>query len=59
MSEARSFEAIEADLDAIKSGNKKDVELLYWTAASWGSAMSLGKDQQSEVRTYSVILTCH
>jgi tetratricopeptide (TPR) repeat protein len=24
---------------------KKDVELLYWTAASWGAAISLGLDQ--------------
>jgi len=26
---------------------KKDVPLLYWTAASWGGAISLGKDKPS------------
>jgi len=25
--------------------NKKDVELVYWTAASWGGAISLGRDK--------------
>jgi tetratricopeptide (TPR) repeat protein len=25
--------------------DKKDVELLYWMAASWGAAISLGRDQ--------------
>ncbi len=34
---------------------KKDVELLYWTAASWGSAMSLGKDQPDLVADFPVV----
>ena len=28
-----------------KRAKKEDVELLYWTAASWGSAISLGVDK--------------
>ena len=34
---------IEPDAAVAKAG-KKDIELLYWTAASWGSAMSLDLD---------------
>jgi predicted anti-sigma-YlaC factor YlaD len=30
---------------ALKSAKKDDVPLLYWTAASWGSAISLGIDK--------------
>lgn len=30
--------------DAVRLVTKKDVPLLYWTAASWGSAISLGKN---------------
>jgi predicted anti-sigma-YlaC factor YlaD len=30
---------------ALAKAEKKDVPLLYWTAASWGSAISLGLDQ--------------
>ncbi len=30
---------------ALKRAEKSDVELLYWTAASWGSAISLGVDK--------------
>lgn len=33
----------EAAVKKIK--NKKDVELVYWTAASWGGAISLGRDK--------------
>ncbi|MFI5177285.1 MAG: TRAP transporter TatT component family protein [Vicinamibacterales bacterium] len=29
---------------ALKKAEKKDVPLLYWTAASWGAAISLGLD---------------
>jgi tetratricopeptide (TPR) repeat protein len=29
--------------------NKKDVELVYWTAASWGGAISLGRDKPNIV----------
>lgn len=30
---------------ALKKAEPKDVEMLYWTAASWGAAISLGIDQ--------------
>ncbi|HUL71603.1 MAG TPA: TRAP transporter TatT component family protein [Vicinamibacterales bacterium] len=30
---------------ALKKAGKKDVPLLYWTAASWGAAISLGLDK--------------
>jgi hypothetical protein len=30
---------------ALARADKKDVPLLYWTAASWGSAISLGTDK--------------
>lgn len=36
------------DLDPVKAAariQKRDLPMLYWTAASWGSAISLGKDQ--------------
>lgn len=45
-----------ADPDAaLAKTTKKDVELLYWTAASWGSAMSLGKDQPDLVVDFPVV----
>jgi hypothetical protein len=31
--------------NALMRAEKKDVPLLYWTAASWGSAIALGLDQ--------------
>jgi len=40
---------------AVAKMNKKDVELLYWTAASWGSAMSLGKDQPDLVADFPTV----
>lgn len=40
---------------ALAKTTKKDVELLYWTAASWGSAMSLGKDQPDLVIDFPVV----
>lgn len=40
---------------ALKKTTKKDVELLYWTAASWGSAMSLGKDQPDLIADFPVV----
>ena len=40
---------------AVAKMTKKDVELLYWTAASWGSAMSLGKDQPDLVIDFPVV----
>ncbi len=38
---------LEKDPDAAvkRLKNKKDVELVYWTAASWGGAISLGRDK--------------
>jgi len=38
----------ELQLDPVKAAariQKRDLPMLYWTAASWGSAISLGKDQ--------------
>ncbi len=40
---------------ALAKTTKKDVELLYWTAASWGSAMSLGKDQPDLIVDFPVV----
>ena len=40
---------------ALAKTTKKDVELLYWTAASWGSAMSLGKDQPDLVIDFPIV----
>jgi hypothetical protein len=44
------FPGIRAELSkdataALNRAKKEDVELLYWTAASWGSAVSLGVDK--------------
>lgn len=48
--------ALMADPDeALKKTTKKDVELLYWTAASWGSGMSLGKDQPDLVIDFPIV----
>lgn len=48
--------ALLADPDAaLAKTNKKDVELLYWTAAAWGSAMSLGKDQPDLIVDFPVV----
>lgn len=45
-----------ADPDAaLAKTTKKDVELLYWTAASWGSAMSLGKDQPDLIIDFPIV----
>jgi predicted anti-sigma-YlaC factor YlaD len=40
---------------ALAKTQKKDVELLYWSASSWGSAMSLGKDQPDLVIDFPVV----
>lgn len=40
---------------AVAKTSRKDVELLYWTAAAWGSAMSLGKDQPDLVADFPVV----
>jgi predicted anti-sigma-YlaC factor YlaD len=47
---------LRADPDAaLAKTTRKDVELLYWTAASWGSAMSLGKDQPDLVIDFPIV----
>jgi predicted anti-sigma-YlaC factor YlaD len=35
--------------------NKKDVELLYWTATSWGAAISLAKDKPAIVINHPAV----
>lgn len=35
----------EASADALAGAQREDVELLYWTAAAWGSAIGLGTDR--------------
>lgn len=40
---------------AVTKMKKSDVELLYWTASSWGLAMSLGKDQPDLVADFPVV----
>jgi predicted anti-sigma-YlaC factor YlaD len=40
---------------ALAKAAKKDVELLYWSASSWGSAMSLGKDQPDLVIDFPIV----
>jgi predicted anti-sigma-YlaC factor YlaD len=40
---------------ALAKTKKKDVELLYWSASSWGSAMSLGKDQPDLVIDFPIV----
>lgn len=37
--------ATDPDAAVKRIKNKKDVELVYWTAASWGGAISLGRDK--------------
>lgn len=40
---------------AVASTKKEDVELLYWTAASWGSAMALGKDRPELIADFPAV----
>jgi hypothetical protein len=40
---------------AVAAMKKSDVELLYWTAASWGSAMSIGKDRPELVVDFPTV----
>jgi predicted anti-sigma-YlaC factor YlaD len=40
---------------ALAKTQKKDVPDLYWTAAAWGSAISLGKDQMSLVADVPIV----
>lgn len=48
--------ALLADPDAaLAKTKKKDVELMYLTAASWGSAMALGKDQPDLIVDFPIV----
>jgi predicted anti-sigma-YlaC factor YlaD len=40
---------------ALRRAAKKDVPLLYWSAASWGAAISLGVDQPDLVVDYPTV----
>ncbi len=40
---------------AVRIATKRDVPLLYWTAASWGAAISLSKDNPDLVADQSVV----
>ena len=40
---------------AVRAARKADVGLLYWTAASWGSAISLSKDQPGVIADQPIV----
>jgi hypothetical protein len=40
---------------ALKKAEKKDVELLYWTAASWGSAIALAPDRPDLLIDFPIV----
>ena len=40
---------------AVRVANKKDVPLLYWTAASWGAAISLSKNNPDLVADQGIV----
>jgi predicted anti-sigma-YlaC factor YlaD len=40
---------------AVRAATKADVPLLYWTAASWGSAISLSKDNPDLVADQPIV----
>jgi predicted anti-sigma-YlaC factor YlaD len=40
---------------ALAGAERKDVEMLYWTAASWGAAISLGLDQPELAVDFPVV----
>jgi predicted anti-sigma-YlaC factor YlaD len=42
-------------VDALRKAEKKDVELLYWTAASWGSAIALAPDRPDLLIDFPVV----
>jgi predicted anti-sigma-YlaC factor YlaD len=46
-------DAMEKNLKRVK--DKKDVPLLYWTAVSWGAAISLAKDKPAIVIDFPVV----
>ena len=53
----RSFKArVMADpKTAVKAANKADVPMLYWTAASWGSAISVSKDHPDLIADQPIV----
>ena len=53
----RGFEqALRADPKAaVRVANKKDVPLLYWTAAAWGLAISISKDDPEMIADQPVV----
>jgi len=42
-------------VEALKKAEKKDVELLYWTAASWGSAIALAPDKPDLLIDFPIV----
>lgn len=40
---------------ALSRAERKDIEMLYWTAASWGAAISLGLDQPELAVDFPVV----
>jgi predicted anti-sigma-YlaC factor YlaD len=40
---------------AVKTANKKDVALLYWTAASWGLAITLSKNEPALIADQPIV----
>ncbi len=40
---------------AVAKTKKEDVELLYWTATSWGAAMALGKDRPELIADFPAV----
>jgi predicted anti-sigma-YlaC factor YlaD len=40
---------------AVKAARRKDVPLMYWTAASWGSAISLSKNDMMLVSDQAIV----
>src|SRR5439155_443171 len=40
---------------AVKAANKVDVPMLYWTAASWGSAISVSKDHPDLIADQPIV----
>jgi predicted anti-sigma-YlaC factor YlaD len=41
--------------EALRKAEKKDVELLYWTAASWGSAIALAPDRPDLLIDFPIV----
>ena len=45
----------ESPKTAVKAANKVDVPMLYWTAASWGSAISVSKDHPDLIADQPIV----